>query len=209
MMHFDPPPIERGREARTQTASGPPLQRGMHRPEFAHLFHIDTSTCLNSTAQVRPPFWKLLIPVRLLMDFGFGPKLSCMFGAILRGYCGKFATKHESDFSGGQSEVLVLTAEIWRRIRRHSATKRIATGHQRSSGWRAKRSRCIKMREPCPFRRHAIEIGCLEFWMPVTGEITVTEIVGKDDDDVGSPGFSPGKCRGRQAIKYCYKRKPF
>jgi hypothetical protein len=41
-----------------------------------------------------------------------------------------------------------------------------------------------------PLGGHAVEIGCFDDFLPEAPEITIAEIIGEDEDDVGLPGGS-------------------
>ena len=93
----------------------------------------------------------------------------------------------EGDFGFRQVEIVFGTAlAVGGWVFRHAAAERIAARHQRRARGSAIRRGAIELGETCTRRGETVNVGGLESWMAVTAEITVTEIVGKDDDDVGS-----------------------
>jgi hypothetical protein len=53
------------------------------------------------------------------------------------------------------------------------------------------------MRELRALLRHAVEVGRLELRMPVAGEVAMAEIIGEDEDDIGT-GSGGNERRGAE-----------
>ena len=43
----------------------------------------------------------------------------------------------------------------------------------------------IMRQEPHPLPGHAVQIGCLDFLLPITSQISITEIIGQNENDIG------------------------
>jgi len=70
---------------------------------------------------------------------------------------------------------------------------RVIACHQRTSGWCADRASRVVIGEPHSFFGHPVEMRSCEFPLAITGQISVTQIIGQDENDVGllfPPGFA-------------------
>ena len=73
----------------------------------------------------------------------------------------------------------------------HPRPIRTAAGQQTYPRRRANRGGGIKVGETNPFLGHPVQVGSLDLRMPVAGQIAVTQVVAKNDHDVG-PGLLLG-----------------
>ena len=63
---------------------------------------------------------------------------------------------------------------------------KVLAGHQRAACGRTDRCARIMLQEPHALRREGIQIGCADFFLAVTAEFPVAEIVSKDENQIGS-----------------------
>jgi hypothetical protein len=70
----------------------------------------------------------------------------------------------------------------------HADAHRIASGHERRPRRGARRGRHVEVREPQPLARHPIEMRRVHVDGAKAGEIGVAQVIGQDDDEVGSLG---------------------
>ena len=91
----------------------------------------------------------------------------------------------ERDFAmSGNPSSAVLAAEIGSGVRRQTATKRIASRHQRRPRRCAKWCRRVELSEPRTFGGHSVQIWSFEFRMAIARQVAVTEVVSKDNNDI-------------------------
>ncbi len=77
---------------------------------------------------------------------------------------------------------------------RHPGAEGVTARHQRGARGSAIRRGAIELGETCTGCGETVDVGGLESWVAVTAEIAVTEIIGEDDDDVGSISGGRGVC---------------
>ena len=103
----------------------------------------------------------------------------------------------EGDLRGGQATggdsaqnaVLVMG---------HAGADGVATRHERGATRGTDFGGGIELREAQAFGGHAIQVRRLDGRMAVATEVTVTEVVGQDDDDVRLRGGVGSEGEGRQ-----------
>ncbi len=82
-----------------------------------------------------------------------------------------------------------LTFGSYFAVSSHRAVAHVQTGHQRRSRGRANRRAGVSLHVPRSFGRHAIEIWRLDQLLPITTQVTLSDVVGEDEDDVGFFGY--------------------
>jgi hypothetical protein len=63
-------------------------------------------------------------------------------------------------------------------------TSRMSTCHESDPTGLAGHSSCIVASEPSPFFREAVNVGCFCIWMPVASEVTIAQVIGKDENNI-------------------------
>src|SRR5262245_51300692 len=77
----------------------------------------------------------------------------------------------------------------------------MAAGHQRRARGRTEWRGCVKLSESCALGGHAVDARGLELRMAVAAEVTVTEVVGEYDDDIGRARVGSAREGGAQGEK--------
>ena len=82
--------------------------------------------------------------------------------------------------------VLTFLARRALHIVAHGRMAEMLAGHERATARRTDAATCIEIRELHPLRRDAVEVRRLDLRLPVAAEVAPSEVVGQDEDDVGS-----------------------
>ena len=74
---------------------------------------------------------------------------------------------------------------LHRLVAAHNGMAGVLTRHQHTPRWRAHRRSRIKIREPHPAFSQAINVRSLDEFLPITAQVTITQIIGHNVNDVG------------------------
>ena len=80
----------------------------------------------------------------------------------------------------------------------HARVTHMQTRHKHAARGRTHRVARVKLRETHPFGRELIEVRGADNFLSVRAEVTVAEIVGQNENNIGPGSSSRGEARGKQ-----------
>ena len=80
--------------------------------------------------------------------------------------------------------VLAFSSRFALHVVAHCRVAQMSTCHQCTTTRRTDCAASVEVREPHPFRGHAVEIGRPDLRLPVTAEIAVSKVISQDENDV-------------------------
>ena len=143
-------------------------------PEEIRIVIVGVGLAEKPEEEIKSLFERMAGPIGIVTE----PPLADESGAV----AGGFEQGGHGGFAGAEG---LGHGVIASGIAPHGGVAGVLSGHEHGAGRGADGTSGIKLRETQAFRSHAVEVGGADFWLPITTQFAVSEIVGENEQDVG------------------------